>query len=112
MVSRRKAHAGHRSKKCARPSRKGLGDDERDDAELQRLSTGGWQEAGNYNSNLSKLIWMAQLLIFESVYHYHVNNGEDGITVHEPAQEAVREVFAPGAGHSFRSLAYWAGGFI
>ncbi|KAG5951855.1 hypothetical protein E4U57_006567 [Claviceps arundinis] len=79
MLSRRKAHAGHRSKECARPSRKGLGDDERDDAELQRLNTGGWQEAGNYNSNLSKLIWMAQLLIFESVFHHHVNNGEDGI---------------------------------
>ncbi|KAG6265515.1 hypothetical protein E4U47_006312 [Claviceps purpurea] len=80
MLSRKKAHAGHRSKECARPSRKGLGDDERDDAEQQRLNTGGWQEAGNYNSNLSKLIWMAQLLIFESVYHHHVNNVDDTIT--------------------------------
>ncbi|KAG6193124.1 hypothetical protein E4U10_003866 [Claviceps purpurea] len=80
MLSRKKAHAGHRSKECARPSRKELGDDERDDAEQQRLNTGGWQEAGNYNSNLSKLIWMAQLLIFESVYHHHVNNVDDTIT--------------------------------
>ncbi|KAG5929523.1 hypothetical protein E4U60_007398 [Claviceps pazoutovae] len=80
MLSRKKAHAGHRSKDCARPSRTGLGDDERDDAERQRLNTGGWQEAGNYNSNLSALIWMAQVLIFESVYHHHVNNGNDSIT--------------------------------
>ncbi|KAG6248565.1 hypothetical protein E4U49_008391 [Claviceps purpurea] len=72
MLSRTKAHAGHRSKE-------GTGDDEREDAELQRLNTGGWQEAGNYNSNLSKLIWMAQLLIFESVYHHHVKNVGDTI---------------------------------
>ncbi|KAG5955593.1 hypothetical protein E4U57_003292 [Claviceps arundinis] len=73
MLSRRKAHAGHRSKE-------GAGDDERDDAEQQRLNTDGWQEAGNYKSNLSILIWMAQLLIFESVYHHHVNNVDDTIT--------------------------------
>ncbi|KAG5950405.1 hypothetical protein E4U57_007765 [Claviceps arundinis] len=73
MLSRTTAHAGHRSKV-------GAGDDERDDAELQRLNTGGWQEAGNYKSNLSMLIWMAQLLIFESVYHHHVNNVDDTIT--------------------------------
>ncbi|KAG5934179.1 hypothetical protein E4U59_006368 [Claviceps monticola] len=80
MLSRKEAHAGHRSKECARPSRTRLGDDERDDAEQQRLNTGGWQEAGNYNSNLSKLIWMAQVLLFESVYHHHVNNGGGSIT--------------------------------
>ncbi|KAG6090771.1 hypothetical protein E4U30_007991, partial [Claviceps sp. LM220 group G6] len=73
MLSRTKAYAGHRSKK-------GTGDDERDDAEQQRLDTGGWQEASNYKSELSKLVWMAQLLIFESVYHNHVDNVGDTIT--------------------------------
>ncbi|KAG5912716.1 hypothetical protein E4U61_008031 [Claviceps capensis] len=108
MLSRKKAHADHhRSKKCARPSRTGLGDDEQDDAEQQRLNTGGWHEAGNYNSNLSMLIWMAQVLIFESVYHHHVNNGNDNDSITNQLKKLCEKFLHQAQDTAFARILSW-----
>jgi hypothetical protein len=46
---------------------KGSGDTTLDESMEQRKALGGWHDPGNYSSNLSALIWMAQLVIFEAV---------------------------------------------
>lgn len=62
MVSRTSAYsskvgAGSKSRK------KGHGSDDLDDIAKQRRNQGGWHNPGNYNSSLSVLVWMVQLVL-------------------------------------------------
>ena len=78
MLSRTRAHAGGKAKAWAEASRVGSGDTGQDEALRKRLAIGGWHEPGNYSSSLSALVWMAQLLIFETVCHHDgKNDGRD-----------------------------------
>ncbi|KAL7917060.1 hypothetical protein ACQKWADRAFT_326670 [Trichoderma austrokoningii] len=50
--------------------KKGTGNDEADEAARRRRRLGGWKDPGNYTSDLSKLVWAAQLLLFEAACFY------------------------------------------
>lgn len=58
---------------------KGTGNAELDEAARRQKGRGCWQEPGNYSSNLSALVWMAQLLIFEAACFYKEDGDEDEI---------------------------------
>jgi superfamily II DNA or RNA helicase len=70
MLSRAKVNTRSKDKRRAELERKGTGDDVQDEAVRQRKALGCWHDPGNYSGNLSALIWMAQLVIFEAVCHH------------------------------------------
>ena len=69
MLSRVKAFSSSRLKGSAgaRAAKRGAGDDELDEAARRRRDMRCWREPGNYSSDLSALIWTAQLALFELV---------------------------------------------
>ncbi|KAG6121307.1 hypothetical protein E4U13_005035 [Claviceps humidiphila] len=70
MISRTTGFAGDQSKTQADKRRESLVRVERNE------EVGIWHEAGIYNSSLSALVWMAQLLIFEGACYYKDEHGD------------------------------------
>ncbi|KAG6046290.1 hypothetical protein E4U39_001461 [Claviceps sp. Clav50 group G5] len=70
MISRTTGFAGDQSKTRADMRRESLIHVERNE------EVGMWHDAGTYNSSLSALVWMAQLLIFEGACYYKDEHGD------------------------------------
>ncbi|KAG6069756.1 hypothetical protein E4U16_007440 [Claviceps sp. LM84 group G4] len=70
MISRTTGFAGDQSKTVTDKRRESLIHVERNE------EVGIWHDAGIYNSSLSALVWMAQLLIFEGACYYKDEHGD------------------------------------